>query len=94
VRWTFDLGGPMEFAHFALETSPYVRARGHSPAEIGAAWLAEHGDWIIDCIMLHFHATDGFVFGELGDVDMLARDIWRAYRPERERPQLARIHPF
>ena len=30
VRWTFDQGDPLDFARFALETSPYVQARGFS----------------------------------------------------------------
>ena len=93
VRWTFDQGGPIDFALFALETSPYVHARGHSAGDIGAAWLEQHGEWIVERVMLHFEATDGLVFGRLADLDLLARDIWREFHPEPERPQLERIDP-
>ncbi len=93
VRWTFDQGGPIEFACFALETSPYVQARGHSAKEISKFWLDEKGDWIVDCVLLHFEATDGFVFGQLADLDLLARDIWREFHPESERPRLDRFEP-
>ena len=91
VRWTFDQGDPIEFARFALETSPYVHARGHSAREIGSLWLQQNGEWIVDCVTLHFEATDGYVFGEVSDLDLLARDIWKAFHPEEERPQLHRI---
>jgi hypothetical protein len=93
VRWTFDQGGPIEFARFALETSPYVRARGHSARSIGGAWMEEHGEWIVERVMLRFEALDGYVFGELSSLDMLARDIWTEYRPDPLRPQLHRIDP-
>lgn len=91
VRWTFDQGGPIDFASFALETSPYVQARGHSASDIPQSWFALRGDWIIDCVLLHFEAIDGFVFGEVADVDLLARDIWREFHPEPERAQLERV---
>jgi hypothetical protein len=94
VRWTFDQGGPIDFALFAIETSPYVQARDHSAGDIGAAWLEQHGDWIVERVLLHFEATDGFVFGQLADVDLLARDIWREFHPEAERPQLERVDPI
>jgi hypothetical protein len=94
VRWTFDQGGPIDFACFALETSPYVQARGHSGSEIDNAWLEEHGDWIFDRVLLHFDATDGFVFGQVAGLDLLARDIWREFHPEAERPQLERVDPI
>jgi hypothetical protein len=93
VRWTFDEGGPIDFACFALETSPYLHARDHSARDISKAWLEEHGDWIVDKVLLHFEAADGFVFGQLADVDLLARDIWREFHPDAERPQLARVDP-
>jgi hypothetical protein len=94
VRWTFDQGGPIEFASFALETSPYVRARGHRASEIGADWLAAHGDWIVECVLLNFDANDGYVFGDVSHLDLLARDIWREFHPEAERPQLDRVDPI
>jgi hypothetical protein len=93
VRWTFDQGNPIDFACFALETSPYVQARGHSAREISSLWLEEKGEWIVDRVLHHFEATDGFVFGQLSDVDLLARDIWREFHPEAERPQLQRVDP-
>jgi hypothetical protein len=91
VRWTFNQGGPLDFAAFAIETSPYVRARGHGADDIPRAWFEEHGDSIVDCVLLHFEAVDGFVFGAIADVDLLARDIWREFNPEQERPELERI---
>lgn len=94
VRWTFDLGSPVDFACFALETSPYVRARGHSGANIGTAWLDQHGDWIVDRVMVHFEAWGGFVFGHLGDLDLLARDIFKEFHPDPVRPQLHRFDPI
>jgi hypothetical protein len=94
VRWTFDQGGPIEFAQFALETSPYVRARGHKASEISAQWYELHGDWIVEQVLLHFDASDGFVFGELAHLDLLARDIWKQFQPEIERPVMHRVDPF
>jgi hypothetical protein len=91
VRWTFDQGGPIEFARFALETSPYVRARGHKASEIDATWMQLNGDWVVERVLLHFEAVDGFVFGELANLDNLARDIWKRFRPDSERPQLHRV---
>jgi hypothetical protein len=93
VRWTFDQGGPLDFALFAVETSPYTQARGHSAREITAFWLEEKGEWIVERVLHHFEAKDGFVFGQLSDVDLLARDIWREFHPEAERPQMARVDP-
>jgi hypothetical protein len=94
VRWTFDQGGPIEFAQFALETSPYVRARGHKASEISSQWYELHGDWIVEQVLLHFDASDGFVFGELAHLDLLARDIWKQFQPEIERPVMHRVDPF
>jgi hypothetical protein len=93
VRWTFEQGGPIEFACFAIETSPYTQARGHSAREINSFWLQERGEWIIERVLHHFEATDGFVFGQLSDVDLLARDIWREFHPEPERPRMDRVDP-
>ena len=94
VRWTFDQGGPIEFAQFAMETSPYIRARGHKPSAIGAEWLEAHAEWIIDRVLTHFEASDGYVFGELVHLDLLAREIWKEFRPENERPQMQRVDSF
>jgi len=91
VRWTFDQGGPLDFAHFALDTSPYVRARGASVRDIPRAWWDEHAEWIVEQALLHFDARDGYVFGEIVDVDLLARDIWKEFRPEPVRPAIARF---
>ncbi|HLB24660.1 MAG TPA: hypothetical protein VJP07_11245 [Dehalococcoidia bacterium] len=93
VRWTFDQGGPLELARFALETSPYITARGHSSREIPKAWWDEKAEWIVEKVLLHFDAADGYVFGELSDLDLLARDIWREFQPEPERPQMQRVDP-
>jgi hypothetical protein len=94
VRWTFDQGGPIEFTRFALETSPYVRARGHRASDIDAAWFELNGDWVVERVLVHFEAVDGFVFGELSNLDNLARDVWKQFRPDIERPRMQRIDAF
>lgn len=94
VRWTFDQGDPLEFARFVLDTSPYVRARGHSSSEIPKIWWERQGEWIVEKVMVHFDASDGYVFGEHKDLDMLAREIWREFHPEAERPQIQRVDLF
>jgi hypothetical protein len=94
VRWTFDQGGPIDFAVFALETSPYVRARGHKASEISQVWLQMHGEWIVERVITHFDASDGYVFGDLAHLDLLARDIWKEFRPDSERPQMHRVDSF
>jgi len=90
VRWTFDQGGPLDFAHFAVETSPYVRARGFDASAIPAAWWQEHAEWVVEQALTRFDATDGYVFGHLGDLDLLSMDIWQAFRPDPVRPSLVR----
>lgn len=90
VRWTFDQGGPLDFAHFALETSPYIRARGHSVRDIPKAWWDSRGEWIVEQVLIHFDASEGYVFGEIGDLDLLARDVWKEFRPDPVRPSLTR----
>jgi hypothetical protein len=90
VRWTFDQGGPLDFAHFALEMSPYVRARGASVRDIPRVWWDERVDWIVEQVLLHFDASDGYVFGEIVDMDLLARAVWKEFRPERARPSIVR----
>ena len=82
VRWTFDQGGPLEFARHAVEVSPYTAGRGYSAADISATWLTTHGEKLMEMIDLHFGIDEGFVFGELVDIDILARDIWRMAKPE------------
>ncbi len=94
VRWTFDQGDPMDFAHFAMETSPYARARGCALRDIPKSWWDENSEWIVEQVMLHFDACDGYVFGELADLDLLARDLWKRFRPDPVRPQMARVDPI
>lgn len=94
VRWTFDQGDPLQFARCVLETSPYVEARGHKAKEIPNVWWERQGEWIVEKVLVHFDACDGYVFGELKDLDLLARDIWREFHPEAERPQMQRIDLF
>lgn len=91
VRWTFDQGDPIEFAKFAVETSPYVQARGFSSSSIPARWWAENGEWVVENVMLHFDASEGYVFGQNADLDLLARDIWKQFRPDPVRPQIVRV---
>lgn len=82
VRWTFEQGGPLDFARAALLGSPYTRLKGYRAADIPPNWWFERGDQIVDLVLLHFDATEGFVFGELAHLDLLARDLWREFRPE------------
>lgn len=93
VRWTFDQGDPLDFARFALETSPYVRARGRRPSEIPEFWWNENAEWVCEQVMNYFDACDGFVFGELVDLDLLARDVWKRFAPENPRATLMRVDP-
>ena len=93
VRWTFDQGDPLDFARFALETSPYSQARGYKSGSIPKTWWMEHGEWVVECVLLHFDASDGLVFGELSDLDLLARDVLREFSPEPQRAQLQRVDP-
>jgi hypothetical protein len=94
VRWTFDQGDPMDFAHFAMETSPYTKARGFSLDKVPRSWWDENIEWVVDQVMLRFDAVDGYVFGELADLDLLARDVWRAIRPDNVRREMARVDLF
>jgi hypothetical protein len=91
VRWAFEQGDPLAFAKFALESSPYVRGRGHKPSDIPAAWWLAHGEWIIEQIDYRLHIGDGYLFGELAELDLLARDIWKAFRPDTERASISRV---
>ena len=88
VRWTFDQGDPIDFTRFALETSPYTHGRGFDVKEIPSSWWAMNGEWIVEEVMLRFDVGDGYVFGELVDLDNLARDVWKAFRPE---PAIERV---
>jgi hypothetical protein len=93
VRWTFDQGDPIDFARFAMETSPYTSARGFSLRDIPQFWWDENMEWVVDQVMLHFEAIDGLVFGDLADLDLMSRDVWKAFRPDPVRPQMARVDP-
>jgi hypothetical protein len=90
VRWTFDQGDPLEFAHFALETSPYNGTRGYTVRDIPKDWWEANAGFIVDRVLVHFDASDGYVFGQIGDLDLLARDIWKAFLPDPIRPELIR----
>lgn len=93
VRWTFEQGDPIDFARFAMGTSPYTRARGFSLSEIPAFWWEQRGEWVVEQVMLHFEAADGYVFGEIADLDLLSRDVWKAFRPDPVRAEMARVDP-
>ena len=90
VRWTFDQGDPIEFARFALETSTYKHPRGHRSRDIPQGWWQEHGEYILERVLQRFHAEDGYVFGELAELDLLTLDIWRAFEPEPTRAPIPR----
>ena len=91
VRWQFDQGDPITFAQCALEVSPYIRNRGGRPGDIPRAWWPQNGDAVIDLVLLHFAVEEPFVFGELSDLDLLARDVWRLFKPEPLRAGIQRI---
>jgi hypothetical protein len=90
VQWTFERGGPADFARFALDASPFTRTLGRQARDVASRWWQEHDEWVIDRVMHRFDARDGYVFGEIADLDMVARDIWREIQPESERPTLSR----
>jgi hypothetical protein len=79
VRWTFDRGGPLDFARHALSASPFSQRLGRNTAALNAEWMQAHGEEVIDLIMLHFGVDEGFVFGEIAQLDMLSRDMWRIF---------------
>ncbi len=91
VRWTFDQGDPIDFTRFALETSPYTHRRGFKSNEIPANWWAMNGEWIVDEVLLRFDVNEGYVFGEIVDLDNLARDVWKAFRPDTAAVEPARF---
>jgi hypothetical protein len=93
VRWTFDQGDPLDFTRFAMETSPYVRARGRKVSDISSYWWDEHGQWVVDHVVTMFHCADGFVFGDLALLDVLTRDVWKRFDPDPVRPQQLRYDP-
>ena len=84
----------MDFARFAMETSPYTQARGFTLADIPKFWWDENSEWIFEQVMLHFEARDGHVFGDLAGLDLLARDVWKRFRPDPVRPQMVRVDPI
>lgn len=91
VRWTFDRGGPLQFAKHALSVSPVTFARGNNVGEIPSPWWDANGDWLMGQLEMRFDACEGFVFGELGDIDLLAKDIWSRFQPEAPRAGITRI---
>ena len=90
VRWTFDQGDPLEFARFAVEMSPYVTVRGAKSSAIPKTWWALNGEWVVEQVQVRFEAIDGYVFGEIADLDLLARDIWKRFRPDPVAPEMRR----
>ena len=90
VRWTFDQGDPLDFAHFAIETSPYVQARGFTAGIISEAWWKAHAEWIVEQVLIRFDAVDGYVFGHLADLDLLSKDLWLEFRPDPVPPYVMR----
>lgn len=90
VRWTFDQGDPIDFAHFSIETSPYVRARGFDAGVIPDAWWKEHEEWVIEQVLTRFDAVDGYVFGHVAELDLLSKDIWLEFHPDPVPPYLTR----
>jgi hypothetical protein len=93
VRWAFEQGDPLDFVKYAMQASPYVRGRGHRWTEIPKQWWLAHADWIIEQVDQRLHIGEGYVFGEVADLDVLARDVWKAFAPDHDRPAIARIEP-
>ena len=91
VRWTFDQGDPIDFARFAVETSPYVTARRGKASDLTPAWWTMNGEWVVEQVQLHFDASEGYVFGEVAALDLLARDIWKRFRPDPVAPEMRRL---
>jgi hypothetical protein len=91
VRWRFEQGDALAFAKHALEASPYTRGRGHKPTDIPKQWWMDHAEWIMEQIDFRMHIGDGYLFGELGELDLLARDLWKRFQPDHERDGIARI---
>lgn len=91
VRWTFDQGDPIDFARFAMATSPYTSARGFKVGDIPSFWWDERGEWVVEQVLLHFEAADGYVFGEIAHLDLLSRDVWKAFLPDPVRAEMARV---
>lgn len=90
VRWTFARGGPLDFARHAVDASPYTAGRGYRASDIPGHWYIENGEYVLEVVARHFEPEAGFVFGDLGDLDLVARDIWRRFRPDPERPAIVR----
>ncbi len=90
VRWTFDQGGPVDFARFAVETSAYRHPRGYKSCDIPSTWWGAQEEWILDRVLLRFAVKDGYVFGELAELDLLTLDLWRNFLPEPGRAQITR----
>jgi hypothetical protein len=90
VRWTFDQGGPIEFARFAMTTSHYQHPRGLTVRNIPKLWWDEHGDWVVERVLHRFGAAEGYVFGEPAELDLLTMDIWKAFEPQPERAPICR----
>ncbi len=85
IRWTFEQGNPIEFARFAMTASPYVRGIGARLTDIPAGWWEQRGEWVVERVMRYFEAADGYVFGEVAQLDLLAMDIWKEFSaPEEE----------
>lgn len=87
VRWTFDQGGPLDFARFALETSAFVERSGGDCRRIPRGWWEERGDDVTDRVLTHFDAREGYVFGDLAHLDLLARDIWNMFQAQPPGPR-------
>jgi hypothetical protein len=91
VRWTFDQGGSGRVRALRARNDPYVWARGFKSGDIPNFWWNEHGDWVVEQVMAHFDAADGYVFGDLAGLDLLARDVWKQFRPDPVRPSMTRF---
>lgn len=91
LYWTPQRGGPLDFAKFAIETSPYTKRRGFSVKRIFPTWWESQQDWLLERILRHPDVVHGYCFGEPVDLDRLCMDIWHRHSPEPERPGPERV---
>lgn len=84
LRWVPKLGGPIDFAKFAVRSSPSTERRGFSASSIPAGWWEAHHDWLLERITVRLDVVDGYCFGEPVDMDRLCLDIWHEFAPEPE----------
>jgi hypothetical protein len=82
LRWTPDRGGPIDFAMYVVFNSPYTSGRGLRAIDIPTKWWEEQYEWLLDRVSTRLSVVDGYVFGEMVDIDLFCMDIWHRFAPE------------